>query len=59
MTSLTLVRETYSAGARPNTIPVTKQTTAKNPNTIGSMVNTIQYGLPMSCVLASNHRIPA
>ena len=40
-------------------MPVTRHTAAKNATTVPSIENTIQYGLPMSAVLASNHRTPA
>ena len=39
-------------------IPVSRHTAAKNANTRPSIVNRIQYGLPTSCVTASNHRTP-
>ena len=57
-TSWTFVLETCSAGARPNSTPVARQTAAKKAKTVQSIEKTIQYGLPTSCVAASNHRIP-
>src|SRR5437870_2290555 len=45
-TSLTLVFEMCSAGARPKTIPVRRHTTPKKAKTLPSISNAIQYGLP-------------
>ena len=58
-TSLRLVLETCSAGASPNTTPVTKQIAKKNSRTVGSIEKTMKYGLPTSCVMESKIRMPA
>ena len=39
-------------------MPVPRHTSAKNANTLASIVNWIQYGRPTSCVARSNQRIP-
>ena len=57
-TSLRSVFDTCSAGARPKTMPVPRQTAAKNAKTCASIVNWIQYGLPTSVVAASNSCTP-
>ena len=57
-TSPTLVFEMCSAGARPKTTPVARQTSAKNANTPPSILNSMKYGLPTSWVAASNRLIP-
>ena len=56
--SLTSVFETCSAGASPKMMPVPRQIAARNAITRPSIVNWIQYGLPTSCVAASNSRMP-
>src|SRR3954451_1163093 len=60
-TSFTSVLETCSAGASPNNTPVATQMPARNPITIGSIVNFIQYGLASvgSLSIASIVRMPA
>ncbi len=59
ITSLRSVFDTCSAGARPNSTPVARQMAPRKTKTIGSIVNVIQYGLPMSVVTcASNHLMP-
>ena len=58
-TSLRLVLDTCNAGASPNTTPVTKQIVKRNSRTMGSIENTMKYGLPTFCVMESKIRTPA
>ena len=58
-TSFTSVFDTWSAGASPKSTPVARQIAAMKANTVPSIVNSIQYGLPTSWVAASNQRTPA